>query len=264
MTTTTRPAPRTEPYDSFELALLAVLKDEVEKMAASNAWTEPTGSHLGTREATAHRFAEPGPAPSRGMRRHSRWRQAVGVAAAIAAVAIAVPLATSTPAYAIGRDSSGNVTVTITRLDDAAGLERELVAHGVTARVTYLPAGYQCDPRDNPPVPGAAGIAASVDDDGLHFTIPRGAVGADQTLLIDLSTPPQAQPNPPQGGPSGIMLGTSIAAHPVAPCRAVNSGSILPLPGHPGTPDSVGTSGGVATSGTVTQKATASAADPKN
>ena len=264
MTTTTRPAPRTEPYDSFELALLAVLKDEVAEMAASEAWTGSTGSPHGSCQETAHRFAEPARAGLRGTHRRSRRRQTVAVAAAIAAVASAVPLATSTPAYAIERDSSGNVTVTITRLDDAVGLERELGANGVTARVTYLPAGYQCDPRDNPPAPGAAGIAASVDGDGLHFTIPRGAVGADQTLLLDLSNPPQAQTNPSQGGPSGIMLGTSIAAKPVAPCRAVDSGSILPPPGHPGTPDSVGTSGGVATSGTVTQKATASAADPKN
>jgi hypothetical protein len=43
------------------------------------------------------------------------------------------------PAYAVAEDGNGDVTVTIHRLDDAAGLEQALSAHGIDADVSYDP-----------------------------------------------------------------------------------------------------------------------------
>ena len=75
-------------------------------------------------------------------RRPARRRKHVlTLGGAVAAVATAVGLGLTiggTPAFAVHRESNGDVVVTITRFDDADGLERSLAAQGVTATVDYV------------------------------------------------------------------------------------------------------------------------------
>jgi hypothetical protein len=84
--------------------------------------------------------------PARSSRR--RRRLAVGaVALAVAAVAaVVVPLIDGggEPAYAVTANADGSVTVDISSLSDASGLEQKLRDAGVPAVVRYLPAGKAC------------------------------------------------------------------------------------------------------------------------
>lgn len=216
MTTSTRPAPQTEPLDSFETALLAMLRAEV-----------------------AERAAAPAAAAARPARYRSR--RVVGLAAAAAAVAVALPLTRGTPAYAITTEADGDVVVTVARLDDAPGLEQALRDHGVPARVTFVPEGQQCDPRDNPPVPGRLALDVRVDAAGLHFTVPAGSVAADQTLLVDLSSPAPARGLP--GSQAGLALGAYLTANPVTQCRLIDSNAVVPVAGQGAPRQEVGSSG---------------------
>jgi hypothetical protein len=52
-------------------------------------------------------------------------------------------------AYAVAANDDGTVTVTITRLDDAEGLERQLEAHGIAAEIDYTSPPKMC--RNTPP-----------------------------------------------------------------------------------------------------------------
>ncbi|MET7278611.1 hypothetical protein ABZS29_10315 [Kribbella sp. NPDC005582] len=78
-------------------------------------------------------------------------RVLVGVAACLtlaAGTAVAVPIlggeqATS-PAYAVTQEPNGMVRVVVYRRDDAEGLEKKIRATGVTAEVTFVPAGKKC------------------------------------------------------------------------------------------------------------------------
>jgi hypothetical protein len=106
----------TDQLDSFETALLAELR----------------------REVAEH------PAPASGPVRRPRRRlrlAAVGVTGVAASVVAVLGLGGTggSPAYAVDRDASGDVTVTIHRLDDAAGLEQALRAQGIDADVSYDP-----------------------------------------------------------------------------------------------------------------------------
>lgn len=51
-------------------------------------------------------------------------------------------------AYAVEANDDGTVTVTVTRFEDADGLESQLEAHGILAEVDYIPRGTRCaEPR---------------------------------------------------------------------------------------------------------------------
>jgi hypothetical protein len=75
-----------------------------------------------------------------------RWRWAAVPAGAAAAAAAALLLLQPAAAYAVTESGSGYVVVTISRLDDAAGLEKALAEHGITADVEYT-----ATPADLPP-----------------------------------------------------------------------------------------------------------------
>jgi hypothetical protein len=47
-------------------------------------------------------------------------------------------------AHAVTDNDDGSVTITVNRLEDPEGLERELAAHGITADVTFAPPGKAC------------------------------------------------------------------------------------------------------------------------
>jgi hypothetical protein len=93
--------------------------------------------------------ARPAPALSTSTRRYRTRRFAlsgVSVAAATAAIAVVAISSDATPsAYAVDSAPDGSVTVSINRLDDAAGLQARLQAAGVPAVVAYdAPAAAKC------------------------------------------------------------------------------------------------------------------------
>lgn len=131
--------------DSFESALLTELRQHVVDAPAPER--EPQRS--------------PG-------RRPRRLRLAAVGATGVAASVVAVFGLGSTggsPAYAVAQDGDGDVIVTVHRLDDASGLEKDLAAQGIDATVRY-------------------------DADGLGTTY---GVGSDGSVLPDLP-PPDAPP----------------------------------------------------------------------
>ncbi len=100
-----------ESLDSFDLALLHALRQEV-----------------GARSRTSERR----PGRRRGL-------AAAGVAAAAAAAFAVTSLGAPAAAFAVDQSSAGDIAVTLHRLDDADGLEQALAAKGITANVHYRP-----------------------------------------------------------------------------------------------------------------------------
>jgi hypothetical protein len=106
--------------DSFESALLTELRQHVIDHPAAL----PDG-------VTAL-------APRRRRRLRLAVSAAVGTAASVVAV-VGIGTGGGSPAYAVEKDSHGDVVVTIHRLDDASGLESALKAKGIDADVSYDP-----------------------------------------------------------------------------------------------------------------------------
>ena len=106
--------------DSFETALLAELRREVSEHPAPE-----------TTAAT--------------IRRPRRRRLLAGGATVVAASVVAVfglGAGGGSPAYAVEKNSAGDVIVTVHRLDDSAGLEKALRAQGIDADVRYAADGW--------------------------------------------------------------------------------------------------------------------------
>lgn len=131
------------------------------------------------------------------FRRRSRAYAAAAAAVAGIAAAIAVPLTSGgSPAFAVQDKSDGSVVVTIDRLEDAAGLQDALAAHGLPATVDYH--GGLFDPRALPAGPGGdvscgPGNAPTVTahDGSVTVVIPAptvAAVHAGQSLTIKIDT----------------------------------------------------------------------------
>lgn len=104
--------------------------------------------------------ANPAPAAAAGRpRTRQRFVLAGGGVAAATAAAVLVAAGGDRPtaAYAVSQRADGMVTVEITSLRDAAGLERALRAKGVPAEVDYSPTAACPDAgMPAPPPPGAA------------------------------------------------------------------------------------------------------------
>lgn len=214
----------TTPEQRFEDRLLAELRAVVAERPA------PAPPQSGTAAASA---------PPRRAPRLTRSRVAIGAAATAAATAaVAVVLAaggTSTPAYAVEPAADGGVTVEITSLRDAAGLERKLREAGVPAVVRYVPEGKTCRARatgGSAPSRGAAGAAqgsmgVELRDGAARFTISRGMVGRGETLVIVSSL-----------GQGVSSVATTIADGPVPPCELVDAaasgGGVEAVPVPPG------------------------------
>jgi len=168
----------------------------------------------------------PAPAPPPSGRRAPRTRLALagGALAATAAGAFVVAGGdTSTPAYAVAKQSDGSVTVQINSLRDAAGLQAKLRAAGIPAVVDYTPFGKTCrEPRGRHAAAAASGMSSgSVREDGhsTSFTLSRGEVAPGKTLVITSSV-----------GAGATSLGMQIVEGPVAPCQLVDAPA-LPGPG---------------------------------
>ena len=161
----------------------------------------------------------------RAPKRQRKRKLTLSAVAASAAAAVGISLAVggSSPAFAVHREADGDISVTINRLDDAAGLESALAAQGVTADVDYnhpivmkttdgrtldvVPlTGTEGSPAPHP-ASGALvqrGVAEGEDfdcnfgkggyvtldavDDGYRVTIPRESVLADTPLEITTAT----------------------------------------------------------------------------
>src|SRR3954454_4099860 len=132
----------TDQLDSFEAALLTELRREVTEQPAL------------------------APVPARRPRTRLRLAAigAAGVAASVVAV-FGVGSSGGAPAYAVEKNSSGDVIVTVHRLDDASGLEGALRAKGIDADVSYDADGFGTSfgtgpdgkPLTDPPPPPTGG-----------------------------------------------------------------------------------------------------------
>jgi hypothetical protein len=105
--------------------------------------------------AELRRVVAEGPGPAAAQPSPARptplWRRRpLAVAGGLAAIAAAATIAGlslgghRSAAWAVTSNANGTVTVKISSLSDAAGLERKLAAAGVPALVQYLPAGKAC------------------------------------------------------------------------------------------------------------------------
>jgi len=202
--------------------------------------------------------AQPSSGPGRPFRGPRAWvasrprrRLALGggVAALLAVAAGAgVPFLSdgAAPAYAVSTNDDGTVTVEISSLSDAAGLESKLRDAGVRAVVQYLPAGKACkqpwftlaSPEGGRPSPGGEhAIRGGVQHTEGHtrFTISKN-LPADQTLVIMTQVAGAGGPSE-AAGPTSIAV--AFAKGDVKPCEVVDAPSGSPPLGPP--PSGAGT-----------------------
>ena len=153
----------TPSLDRFESALLNELRDHVSTRATSVKATGRT-----------RRFAP------------------------IAAAAAATGLATvgflgfrAEPAFAVERQSSGDVVVSIVELSDSKGLERALADHGVTAYVTYDADASKPTDLDTLGLASCAPVGTVVvdhaEDGGVTFTLDAEYVGSPNVLDLTVA-----------------------------------------------------------------------------
>lgn len=172
------------------------------------------------------------------------WSRRVAMAGGVAAVlavasAAGVPLLVggegAAPAYAVTPNGDGTVTVEISSLRDADGLESELREAGVPAEVQYLPPGKACKEQTFVPAaasPGSGRVESSVSSTGsgsVRFTIDTGTIAAGQTLVIYTQELPVPSDAPlvestgqqPAQGPSSIAI--AWAQGEVGECEVVDA-----------------------------------------
>jgi hypothetical protein len=102
-----------------------------------------------------------------------------GACVASAAIAFTGGDGGGSTAYAVEPHDDGSVTVEISRLEDAAGLERELRAAGVPAEVDYLPLQQTCREPRFEPAPGRPFALLG----GMAIPVTMGAVSTGPTEL---------------------------------------------------------------------------------
>jgi len=159
-------------------------------------------------------------------RRGPRLAFAGAAVTALAAVTLVVSAGGGdTPtAFAVEAQPEGEISVEISSLEDAKGLEEALDEAGVPASVNYLASGMTCkEPRFQPaPWPeGARAISvARISGDGpftfsgpLHFSLTQDAVLPEQTLVITASESAQ--------GFFSADTQVEVAEGTVAPCEPI-------------------------------------------
>jgi hypothetical protein len=145
------------------------------------------------RTADAH---TPARAPQRARRRIAlRPRPIAAAGGLLAAAAVAVVLASggdgADPAYAVTPQSDGSVTVSVTSLDDAAGLQAALRDAGVNAVVRTVPVGKMCEPNAPTKAPqserGMVVGGATKTGGATTFTVSADGIRDGDALLITTS-----------------------------------------------------------------------------
>jgi hypothetical protein len=190
---------------------------------------------------------QPAEAPTPAHRPRGRRRLVIagataGVLAIAAAVGVPFLSRGPAPAYAVTPNGNGSVSVEISSLRDAAGLEQKLRDNGIPAVVRYLPAGKMCkQPWFTPAGPGVAGpmsgsVQGSPGGGATRFTI-SSHLPAGVTLVITT-----------QGGGSfePTSVGVALAQGTVPPCTVVDAPAGSPPFGPPpaGAQVQTGSSGG--------------------
>ena len=173
------------------------------------------------------------PAPRPGWRRRLVATGTVAAALAVAA-GVGVPLLTGggTAAYAVTKNDDGSVTVSVSSLADAAGLEQKLRDAGIPAAVQYIPPGKGCKEQTFTPVAptpgehGQIGVQAFGDQGGAShatFTISKSMIEPGRTLVIQTAD---------AGGPTSLMV--AWAQGDVQPCELVDASQAAQQPGPAG------------------------------
>jgi len=160
-------------------------------------------------------------------RPHRRRPLVIAGTATAAAAGVALVFAVGsngvTPAFAVDRQPNGDVSVTISKLSDAHGLQSQLRAAGINAEVDYTPAGKACrQPRGRSAAgpTGPAGVSGvQVSGGSTTFTVSGNLVGQGQTLVIATS-----------GGTGPTSVGMQVVQGPVSSCVLVDA------PGAPAGP----------------------------
>lgn len=153
MNTPPTTAPTTAPpLDRFESALLVELRDHVATRSAPELTT-----------------------PQRHPRRRVVAGAAVAAVAATAFVVASLGGPGASPAYAVEQTAGGEVVVTISRLEDSAGLERALRDKGIDADVDYDPTN-----GDGEPGPSGQGQGMMTDEHPQEGTEEGGFVTEGQ------------------------------------------------------------------------------------
>lgn len=157
------------------------------------------------------------PEPRRALP-HRRLAVAAGVLAAGLLVGIPAMNGEQLPAaYAVATHDDGTIDITVNRLEDPEGLERELAAQGVTAVVDFSPPGKQCAESDrydrtkNPLLETSVGVALPEDTITLRRADLEG-----RTLHLWGRT----ERGFPEG--KGYILTYTIVYGPVTPCVLVD------------------------------------------
>jgi len=192
------------PLTEFELRLLAELREVVAEQAEAASPRRPRRGRLVLAAAAA------------------------GVA--LAAGLALIPGGTASPAYAVEKAADGLVTVTIHRLDDAAGLENQLRANGVRAEVVYTPAGKYCELPWFTTADSVPPVEVDATGSGASFRLRPRDLTAGQTLVVQNSVAVSSD-----SASSVPAIFVSVSAGPVPPCRLVD----LPPKGGP-VPDGTG------------------------
>ena len=176
------------------------------------------------------------------QRRRPRSRRGFLVAAGAAAATITfvvAPALMPTPAFSLSEGNAGEIKVTITRPEDASGLERALVEHGINADVTYLQDLQSCSPgRYQESERATPGLMTSISDRGIAVTIPAGTVHDDEAFVLTWSVLPLtedeiAERNSDRAYGTTVVSGFwsnvdfAVASGPVDACEPV------PAPGSP-------------------------------
>jgi hypothetical protein len=208
----------------------------------------------------------PDPRPRRWAPSWSRRRLALaGGTAVVRAVAAGagVPFLTggAAPAYAVSKNDDGTVTVEISSLSDAAGLQSKLREAGIRAVVQYLPPGKACKQpwftvatREHGPdhEPAIRSGVEHTDAGHTRFTISKHHP-TDETLVIMTQTAPGSSGSSATPGPESIAI--AFAKGEVKPCEVVDapSGS-QPFPAPPAGAGQLHTEGPTPGQGTSTAK----------
>jgi hypothetical protein len=163
------------------------------------------------------------------VRRKRPTRLLVGIAASLtlaAGTAVAVPvLGSSSPAFAVSKQSDGTVQVKIYRPKDGAELEKQLKAVGVPADVEFLPQGETCHrtPAGERPASGPAALELMRDTtkDGGYVLVLHPADYRSNTLVLEADSSATTWV-PTRRGPAMFAKATRLKTGTFGPCVAVD------------------------------------------
>ncbi|MDO5502474.1 MAG: hypothetical protein Q4G67_04790 [Actinomycetia bacterium] len=149
-----------------------------------------------------------------------KWLGIAAAGVAATAVGLGAVIAAPQPAWAVGSNPDGTVTITINRPEGAARLEKRLAELGIAADVQFPPEGRRCAPGRLPDstVDDVNAIeAATIGRDQIELTVDPAKADGSTTLLIEVSILDKISPTESHGlvGILGSVEGTP------EPCRLI-------------------------------------------